>query len=90
MELGFDNGGSKEADLRLTLGNLAQLLSESSKKTLGYVEYRSIFRDLRSRPFTWWQERVQNNAFEYRNIFNKEGSFTKALSTKSDPAYLKF
>jgi len=93
LELGFDNGGARELDVKLTLCSLIQLLNEKESKKcphLGYLDYKSIMRDLRSRPFAWWQERVQNNAFEFRNIFNKEGSFTQVLSSKRDPAYLRF
>lgn len=54
----------------------------------GYLDHRQLLRDLRNKPFQYWQDRLQNNAFEYKNLFNKDGTFTKILSTSH--AHLDF
>ena len=60
------------------------MLEAPTAKYHGLIDYRAWLRDMRSRPFSWWQERIQNNNFELRNLFSKDGSFTKLLSP-SDP-----
>ena len=66
------------------MGAMVRLMPEKPNK--GMIEYRQAIRDLRSRPFAWWQERVKNNAFEIKHVFNKEGSFTRVLSM-ADSSY---
>ena len=82
-ELGFNQRSY------IDLAGLVRILDTPLTKYPGLMNYKTIVRDLKSRPFSWWQEKLQNNCFEGRNLLNKDGSFTRILSLK-DPKYIKF
>jgi hypothetical protein len=82
-ELGFNQRSYVE------LASLVRILDSPLAKYPGMVDYKSIVRHLKTRPFSWWQEKLQNNSFEGRNLLNKDGSFTRILSIK-EPNYIKF
>jgi hypothetical protein len=71
VELGFNSKAFKE------VASLIRILSSPHSMYPGMIDYAQVVRDLKTRPFSWWQEKIQSNCFESRNFLNKDGSFTR-------------